>query len=289
MRTRALSATFRSDLFDAIATVAVYALAATTIAPFLWMISASLKLPGEIFEFPIRWIPRSFRWINYGIVWNLVPEAPRDYHFGLSYLNSLKVTGINLIGAVTTSALAGYAFAKLKFRGRDALFLLYLSTMMIPSEVVLIPKFIIFDKLGLMGTHWPIILPALVTPTGTFLMRQYFMQIPDSLRESAKIDGAGEFAIWRRIMMPLSIPAVASLAVIVFMWHWNAFLEPLVFLTRWRLYTIPVNLSGFIDENLSDYTLVMAASVSAMFPMIAVFLGGQKYFLKGLTAGAVKG
>ncbi len=269
--------------------ILVYAIALTMVLPFIWMLSASLKLPAEIFEYPVRWIPASFRWSNYGMVWNLIPEAPRDYHFALSYLNSLKVTVINLLGSVFTSCLAGYAFAKLRFKGRDALFLIYLSTMMVPPEVVLVPKFILFDKLGMMGTHLPVILPSLVTPTGTFLMRQYFLQIPDSLRESAKIDGAGEFSIWRKIMLPVAIPAVASLAVIVFMWHWNNYLEPLIYLTRWRLYTLPVNLSAFIDENLSDYTLVMAASVSAMLPMFGVFLAGQKYFLKGLTAGAVKG
>lgn len=278
-----------SVILQAVATVAVYALAVTAVLPLVWMISASFKLPGEIFQFPIRWIPKNFRWQNYGIVWNFLPEAPRDYKFGLAYLNSIKVTGINVMGAVFTSTLAGYAFAKLKFKGRDFLFLLYLSTMMIPQEVVLIPKFILFDRLGMMGSHWPIILPSLVTPTGTFLMRQYFLQIPDSLRESAKMDGAREFRIWRAIMLPLALPAVASLGVITFMWNWNSFLEPLVFLTRSKFYTIPVALAGFIDENLSDYSIIMAASVSAMLPMILVFLAGQKYFIKGLTAGAVKG
>lgn len=272
-----------------LATLGIYAIALTAVAPLLWMISASLKLPSEIFEFPVRWIPRTFRWQNYGIVWNLLAEAPRDYRFGLAYLNSAKVTLLAVLGSVTTSSLAGYAFAKLRFRGRDFLFMLYLSTMMIPQEVVLIPKFILFDKLGFIGTHWPIILPYLVTPTGTFLMRQYFLQVPDSIRESAKIDGAGEFTIWRSMMMPLALPAVASLGVLVFMWNWNNFLEPLVFLTRSRTYTIPVALAGFIDENLSDYSIIMAASVSALLPMILVFLAGQKYFIKGLTAGAVKG
>jgi multiple sugar transport system permease protein len=161
--------------------------------------------------------------------------------------------------------------------------------MMIPAEITLIPKFMMFDWMKLLGTQWPIILPTLVTPTGTFLMRQYFLQLPDSLRESALMDGAHELRTWRSIMLPLAKPAVASLAVIVFMWHWNAFLEPLIFLRNWRQYTIPVNLTSFIDENVADYTLIMAASVSAMLPMLAVFLAGQKYFVKGLTAGAVKG
>jgi multiple sugar transport system permease protein len=270
-------------------TLILGALAVTMVLPLLWMISASFKLPQDVMSLPIRWIPETFRWQNYGVVWNIGVKAPRDYHFALSYLNSIKVTGLNLAGALTTSALAGYAFAKLRFPGRNALFLLYLTTMMIPAEITLIPKFMMFDWMKLLGTQWPIILPTLVTPTGTFLMRQYFLQLPDSLRESAVIDGARELRIWRSIMLPLAKPAVASLAVIVFMWHWNAFLEPLIFLRNWRQYTIPVNLTSFIDENVADYTLIMAASVSAMLPMLIVFLAGQKYFVKGLTAGAVKG
>ena len=273
----------------ALFTVLLGLLALTMVLPLLWMISASFKLPQDVLSLPIRWIPRTFRWQNYGIVWNVGVKAPRDYHFALSYLNSLKVTGLNLAGALLTSTLAGYAFAKLRFPGRDALFLLYLTTMMIPAEITLIPKFMMFDWMKLMGTQWPIILPTLVTPTGTFLMRQYFLQLPNSMRESALMDGAHEARIWRSIMLPLAKPAVAALAVIVFMWHWNAFLEPLIFLRNWRQYTIPVNLTSFVDENVADYTLIMAASVSAMLPMLTVFLMGQKYFVRGLTAGAIKG
>jgi multiple sugar transport system permease protein len=269
-------------------TILVGALALSMLLPFLWMLSASLKLPADVISVPIKWIPDKLQWKNYAIVWNIGDAAPRNYHFALSYYNSVKVTLINLIGALFTSTLAGYAFSKIKFRGRDAVFLLYLSTMMVPQQITLIPKFVMFDWMGLMGTHWPIILPTLVTPTGTFLMRQYFMQIPDSLRESAFIDGAKEFTIWQHIMVPLAKPAIASLGVIVFMWHWNSFLEPLIFLSHWSDYTIPVNLTSFVDENVTDYNLVMAASVSAMLPMIIIFLSGQKYFVRGLTAGAVK-
>jgi len=267
----------------------VWGLALTMIVPFVWMLSASLKLPSEVLALPIRWIPKKFHWENFGVVWNIGKLAPRDYHFPLAYFNSLKIAGINMAGCLLTSSLAGYAFAKIPFRGRDGVFLLYLATMMIPSQVTLIPKFILFDKLHILGTHLTLILPGLVTITGTFLMKQYFMQVPNELRESAKIDGAGEFHTWARIMLPLSSPMLASLALLVFLWNWNNYLEALVFLQSWRQYTITVALGAFIDESLTEYNLIMAASVSALLPVFAVFMAGQKYFVKGLTAGAVKG
>jgi multiple sugar transport system permease protein len=271
------------------ANVVVWGLALTMIVPFVWMLSASLKLPSEVLELPIRWIPKRLRWENYGVVWNIGRLAPRDYHFPLAYFNSLKIAGINMAGCLLTSALAGYAFAKIPFRGRDAVFLLYLATMMIPSQVTLIPKFVLFDKMRILGSHLTLILPGVVTITGTFLMKQYFMQVPNELRESATIDGAGELKIWARVMLPLAKPMLASLALLVFLWNWNNYLESLVFLRSWRTYTITVALGAFIDESLTEYNLIMAASVSALLPVFVVFTAGQKYFVKGLTAGAVKG
>ena len=269
------------------AIIGIFAL--TMITPFLWMLSASMKRPLDVMELPIKWIPEYFYPDNYIEVWNIGGQARTDYHFALSYFNSIKIALINLCGSVLTSAMAGYAFAKLKFKGRDVLFLLYLATMMIPSQVTLIPKFAIFNMLGLTGTHWPLILPGLVTITGTFLMRQYFMQVPDELRESGIVDGASEFQIWSRIMLPIAKPSMASLAMIVFLWNWNAYLEPLVFLSDWRLYTIPIALTNFIEESVTEYNLVMAAAASALIPAFIVFIAGQKFLVKGLVAGAVKG
>jgi multiple sugar transport system permease protein len=279
----------RKGTAQIISTLLVGVFAFTMIIPFLWMLSASMKRGIDVMKLPIEWIPKYFYPDNYKQVWNIGGIARRDYHFNLAYFNSLKIAFINLTGSVITSAAAGYAFAKIKFRGRNAVFLLYLATMMIPSQVTLIPKFTIFSTLGLVGTHWPLILPGLITITGTFLMRQYFMQIPDELRESAYIDGANEFIIWLRIMVPVAKPAMASLAVIVFLWNWNNYLDALVFLANWRLYTIPVALTNFIDDTTSEYNLIMAASASALIPVFVVFLSGQRFFVKGLVAGAVKG
>lgn len=279
----------KKTIFRVILTVIIGLFALTMITPFLWMLSASMKLPLDVMELPIKWIPDYFYPDNYKKVWNIGEAAVRDYHFSLAYFNSIKIAVINLIGSIITSTLAGYAFAKLKFKGRDALFLIYLSTMMIPSQVTLIPKFTIFSKLGMTNTHLPLILPGLITITGTFLMRQYFMQVPDELRESAKIDGAGEFTTWSRIMVPVAKPSIASLAMVVFLWNWNSYLEPLVFLNDWRLYTIPLALTNFIEESVTEYNLIMAAASAALIPAFVVFLCGQKFLVKGLTAGAVKG
>lgn len=264
-------------------------LALTMITPFLWMLSASMKHALDVMQLPIKWIPDYFYPDNYIQVWNIGGKSKTNYHFGLAYFNSLKIAIINLCGAVITSTSAGYAFAKLKFKGRNALFLIYLATMMIPSQVTLIPKFAVFNRLGLTGTHWPLILPGLVTITGTFLMRQYFMQIPDEVRESGIVDGASEFQVWLHIMVPIAKPSMASLAMIVFLWNWNAYLEPLVFLSDWRLYTIPLALTNFIEESTTEYNLVMAAAASALIPAFIVFFAGQKFLIKGITAGAVKG
>lgn len=270
-------------------TVVLGLLAVTMITPFIWMLSASMKLPLDVMKLPIEWIPKYFYPDNYLKVWNIAGKGARDYHFGVAYANSLKIALINVTGAVITSTLAGYAFAKIKFTGRNILFLFYLATMMIPSQVTLIPKFVMFNKMELMGTHLTLILPGIITITGTFLMRQYFMQIPDELRESARVDGANEYVIWARIMVPIAKPSMASLAIVVFLWNWNSYLEPLVFLSNWRMYTIPLALTNFIEESVTEYNLVMAAASSALLPAFAVFLLGQKFLVKGLVSGAVKG
>lgn len=270
-------------------TMLIGLVALSMVTPFIWMVSASMKLPLDVIKLPIKWIPEYFYPDNYKKVWNIGGVAARDYHFGLAYFNSIKIAVINLTGSVITSTLAGYAFAKIKFRGSNVLFLLYLATMMIPSQVTLIPKFVLFNKMGLTGTHLTLILPGLITITGTFLMRQYFMQIPDELRESARVDGANEYVIWARIMVPIAKPSMASLAMVVFLWNWNSYLEPLVFLSDWRLYTIPIALTNFIEESVTEYNLVMAAASSALIPAFLVFVLGQKFLVKGLVAGAVKG
>lgn len=283
-----MSCTAKRNALRIVMTLLMLAVALVMITPFLWMLSASMKRAADVMELPIRWIPPYFHLNNYVEVWNIGGAAKVDYHFGIAYFNSLKIAFINLAGSVLTSTLAGYSFAKIKFRGRNVMFLIYLATMMIPSQVTLIPRFVMFRALGITG-HLTLILPGLVTITGTFLMRQYFMQIPNELKEAAVIDGANELQIWSRVMVPIAKPSMAALAMLVFLWNWNNYLDALVFLSNWRTYTIPVALTNFIEESLTEYNLVMAASASALIPVFAVFLAGQRFFVKGLVAGAVKG
>ena len=270
-------------------TLIIAAIAVVMVIPFVWMLSASMKTAADVLKLPIKWIPEYFYPDNYIKVWNIGGKATVDYHFSIAYFNSLKIAFINLTGAVLTSTLAGCAFAKINFRGRNVVFLIYLATMMIPTQVTLIPRFVMFNSLDLMNGHLPLILPGLFTITGTFLMRQCFMQIPNELKEAAVIDGAGEFQIWAKIMVPVAKPSMASLAMIVFLWNWNNYLDPLVFLSDWRKYTIPVALTNFVEESLTEYNMIMAASASALIPVFIVFFIGNKFFVEGLTAGAVKG
>ena len=279
----------RKNWLRVVMTLVMGAIALFMITPFLWMLSASMKRAADVMELPIKWIPDYFYIDNYVNVWNIGGAAKVDYHFGIAYFNSLKIAFINLTGAVLTSTLAGYAFAKIPFRGRNVVFMIYLATMMVPSQITLEPRFVMFRLLRINGTHWTLILPGVVTITGTFLMRQYFMQIPNELREAALIDGAAEVQIWARVMVPIARPSMAALAMIVFLWYWNNYLDALVFLSNWRTYTIPIALTNFVEESLTEYNLVMAASASALIPVFAVFLAGQKFFVKGLVAGAVKG
>ena len=229
-----MKAKSRRIIRKSIVTIIMAIVSFTMIIPFLWMLSASMKINSDVIKLPIDWIPDYFYPDNYKVVWNIDGAGARDYHFLLSYWNSIKVTLTNVIGSVLTSSLAGYAFAKIKFRGSNILFMVYLATMMIPTQVTLIPKFVMFSELSLLGTFLPIILPGIFSVLGTFLMRQSFIQIPNELKESALIDGAGEFRIWSKIMVPLAVSSMASLAMVNFLSNWNNYLDALIFLPKSR-------------------------------------------------------
>ena len=272
-----------------LAAIAICAFALLMITPFIWMISASFKQQRDVMSVPIDWIPDYWYPDNYMRVLNIGETSATNYHFLLAYWNSLKIAVINTIVAVTTAAMAGYAFAKLKFRGSKFLFLLFLSQMMIPSQLTLIPRFVIFTELGLNKTHLPIILPKLIAVSAVFMMRQSFLGVPDDLRESAQIDGAGEYRIWLQIMLPIVTPTLGALATVQFLDSWNAYLDPLVFLSNWRLRTLPLALNQFVSEEGTQYNLTMAACCLSVVPVFIVFLAGQKFFIKGLVTGSVKG
>ena len=223
--------------------------------PFVWMVSASFKHDSQIFDFPIRWFPNPPTFRNYINVW--ASRTP----FHLFFINSIKVTFFCVVGEVVTSALAAYAFAKIKFRSRDFFFWLYVATLIFPGQMMLIPRFVLYRLIGLYNTHWALILPGMFTAFGTFMLRQFFLTIPDELCESAKIDGAHHFTIFFRIVIPLSFAAISALIIFQFVGSWNEFESALVYLRDRRLATIPLGLLQFRDENSTSYGSIMAASV----------------------------
>ncbi|MBP1974089.1 carbohydrate ABC transporter permease [Cohnella thailandensis] len=264
-------------------TVIMLAFAIIMVVPFIWMLTTSLKTPTEVFEYPIKWLPAHPTWDHHVKVWTGAKS------FGTYYLNSLKIAVIGTVGATFISAFAAYGFSRIEFRGRNALFMVYLSMMMIPPQVLFVPKFIMFEWAGIYNTHWALILPGFFTIFGVFMIRQFFLSIPHEISESAFIDGAGHFRIFLRLILPLAKPALATLAIIDFSWQWNDYENALVFLIDERLYTVPLGLQNFILENMIDYNGMMAAASAGIVPMILVFIIGQRFIIQGLTNSAVKG
>ena len=272
------------EIRKSICTVVLFMIGFTMLAPLFWMLSTSFKTENEVFDFPIRWIPETFvGWDNYKEV------GGNAYTFGMYYFNSIKITVISTFFQVLISALGAYGFTKVKWKYRDKVFLLYLATMMIPPQVMIVSRFAIMQKTGLYNTHMGIILMTVFSTYGVFLLRQAMLGIPDSLCESAKMDGAGHVTIFFKIILPLITPAMSTLAVLKFVWTWNDYQTPLIFLSKRELFTIQLGMKLFASESGNIYSLMMAAAVSATLPLILIFLLGQRYIVDGIAAGAVKG
>lgn len=254
----------------------------TMLVPFLWMISTSLKDVGVIFTYPPKWIPDPFVWKNYIEVMKVVP-------FARFYFNSIFVAVVVTIGQVFTSSLAAYAFSRLKFPGRDKLFFAYLATMMIPGSVTMIPVYVLLRVLGWIDTYKALIIPAMFSAYGTFMLRQFFMTLPKELEDAAKIDGCGFFGIYWRITLPLSKPALATLTIFTFMGSWGSFMWPLLVTNSMELKTLPVGLESFQSIYTTDWTLLMAGSVMAMLPIVLIFIFNQRFFVEGIKLSGIKG
>lgn len=250
--------------------------------PFVWMVSTSLKSAGAVFEYPPTFIPDPIQWDNYTRLFEVLP-------FARFFLNSLIVSGSVTILGVATSAMAAYAFARLHFPGRDALFLGYLGTLMIPAQVVIIPNFIVLRYLGWIDTYQALILPAAFSAFGTFLLRQYFLTIPGELEDAALVDGASHWQIFTRVILPLSGPALSALAIFTFLFNWNSFLYPLVVTNSTSMSTLTVGLNTLQGQYNTAWTLLMAGSVLALLPVLTVFLLAQRYFIKGITLTGIGG
>lgn len=252
------------------------------LVPFLWMVSASLKFDKDVFTVPIRWIPENPKWDNYKVIWTKIPLMK-------FVLNTSKITLIVTALQLLTSSFAAYAFAKLQFKSKNILFLGYIATIAVPWQVYMVPQFIMMRSIGLNDTHLAIICLQAFSAFGVFMMRQFYQGIPDSLCEAARIDGMSEYKIYRKIMLPLSKPALSTLTIFTFVATWNDFLGPSIYLTTESKKTLQIGLRMFIGQYSSEYGLIMAASVISLIPVLIVFLCLQKYFVEGVAATGIKG
>ena len=252
------------------------------IVPFIWMLSTSLKEPSQVFIYPPKWIPQALAFKNYLKTWTLVP-------FGRFFINSLLVAVWVTFGQLLTSSLAAYSFARLRFPGRDTLFIIFLGTMMVPFQVTMIPVYILMRELSWVDTYYALIIPNLFSAYGCFLLRQFFLTIPSELEDAAKIDGGSYLTIYSKIILPLAKPALATLGVFTFMASWNSFIWPLIVVNSIEMQTLPLGLASFQGLYTTDWTLLMAGTVIALIPVLIIFIFAQRFFIEGITLSGVKG
>ncbi|APF34124.1 carbohydrate ABC transporter permease [Microbacterium sp. SGAir0570] len=263
--------------------IALIIAAAALLLPFFWMIMSSLKTANEVFSVPIQWIPEAFVWQNYVDIWNQSGM--------LTWIrNTLVLAVVVTFLQVLTGSFAAYGFARIRFPGRDVLFLAYIGTIAVPWQSYMIPQFILLSNVKVSNTLWAIILIQAFGAFGVFLMKQFYETIPEELSEAARLDGLSEYGIWRRIMLPLSVPALASLTLLTFVNTWNDYLGPLIYLRNPDLWTIQLGLKSFVS-NLYDtnYALLFAGLVISVVPIAIIFLLGQKYFVEGIATSGMKG
>ncbi|MFD1178256.1 carbohydrate ABC transporter permease [Paenibacillus puldeungensis] len=249
--------------------------------PFLWMLSTSLRTDVETFKNPMNWIPSSLYFNNYKQVWTAIP-------FGDYYWNTIKLSVIITVLQVIICSMSAYAFARLKVPFKNAIFLLFMTNMMVPWQSIMVPQFAIVSKLGLYNTHTGYILVQVFSAFGIFLMRQFFLSLPIELNEAARVDGSSEWRIFWRIMMPLAKPGLSTLSIFTFTFIWNDYLAPLIYIHDDKLKTLQLGLQVFRTEHTMDYGLTMAGTVCAILPMVIIFLAGESFFTKGVAFSGMK-
>lgn len=280
-----LGKTWRRRIGLTLAYATLSALSLIFLIPLLWMFVSSLMPLSQVGKWPPEWIPNPVQWENYS-------KALKFWHFGRSFRNTAIITAFTMVGELLSCTLVAYGFARLRFPGRDTLFVILLSTMMLPFAVRMVPMYIGFSRLGWVNTFLPLIVPAFfANPFFVFLLRQFFLTIPEELVDAARIDGASEFNIWIRIMVPLSLPAIIVVAIFSFQGAWNDFIGPLLYLNDERLHTMALGLYTFtaMPGQGSLYNQLMAASVLMVLPMFVVFGVFQRYFVQGVTLTGLKG
>ena len=252
------------------------------LVPIIWMLLSALKPSAEVFTTPPTLFGSEVKFSNFVEAWNYLP-------FGRFILNTVFVAGIGTLITLVASAMSGYAFARLNFRFRGGLFVLYLSTLIVPQEVIVIPMFLVMQRLGWVNSYQALILPWAFTAFGTFLLRQFFLTIPRELEEAAKIDGCGHIRILRSIIIPISAPALAVLAVFTFISYWNSFLWPLIIINDTAKMTVPLGLDLFLGQQGQRWELLMAAATISMVPTVILVLALQKYLVRGIALSGLGG
>ena len=251
--------------------------------PFVWLVSTSLKPASQIFVVPPQWIPRPLMWSNY-------PEALTYIPFFRYMGNTFYIAIFNVVALTISSSFIAYGFARIPWPGRGIVFGILLSTLMIPYAVTLIPTFLVFRSLGWVGSYWPLTIPSLFGDAfSIFLLRQFYMTIPQELSEAARIDGASEYAIYGRIILQLSKPALATVALFTFMYHWNDLLGPLIYLSDKDTYTLALGMNGFFSRSGTQWAMLMAASTVMILPIIILFFFAQRTFIQGIALTGIKG
>lgn len=261
----------------------VTVLAVGFILPLVWLLSSSLKSNTEIFEMPPRWIPKELRWSNYREAVQFIPY--------FTYLKNTMIIALStVIGVTISSSLVAYGFSRIQWPGRDLVFFIVLGTMMIPGQVTMVPVYLIFRRLGWVGTFLPLIVPSFFgNPFSIFLLRQFFMSIPEELSAAAQIDGASDLGIFFRIMLPLAKPALAVIALFQFMGAWNDYMGPLIYLSKESMFTISLGLSRYLGMHFQEWALLMAASVITVTPILILFFLTQRTFIEGISLTGIKG
>ena len=274
--------TTKQKMNKRILTVCLIALSLFMLIPFYWMAISSFKMNKDVFSIPMKWWPDEFQWNNYKIIWKKIPLLT-------FFMNTAKLTIITTAIQLCTSCFAAYGFTKAKFVGRDLIFLMYVTTIAIPWHVYMIPQFILVSKMGLNDTHLGLILMQSFSAFGVFLIRQFYISIPNELCEAARIDGLNEYGIFARVVFPLGKPAMATLTIFTFTNVWNDFMGPLIYLKTKELKTIQLGIRMFISQYGADYAWIMAASVCSLIPVVIVFLSCQRFFVEGVAASGIKG
>jgi ABC-type glycerol-3-phosphate transport system permease component len=253
--------------------------------PFAWLALTSVMSLDQIVAIPPQWIPKPVRWENY-----VTALTFQTFPFPLLLRNTLFYAGFSTLGQVVASAVVAYAFARMRFWGRDVLFGIMLATMMVPWVVTLIPSYVLFRKLGWVGTYAPLIGPSLLgSPFNIFLLRQFMMTIPQELTDAARIDGAGDFAIFRLIMLPMVKPALMVVGLFQFLSAWNDFFGPLIYLDEMREYPLVLGLYTFVQQHFVQWDLMMAAAMAVTLPLLVLFFVAQRYFIEGIALTGLKG